>query len=270
MSQNSRLIGLAPLSVLGTEPVDLIRAAAKTGYDFVGLRVQPVTAAEPDLNMLHGNRRQKEALAALKDTGIKVVDIEFLLLDGQVGREVWLPMMEAGAALGARSLTLAVADTDVARVTDTLAQMVADGKPLGIAPTVEPISYQAVKQLADGVPYAEAAGARLLLDTLHFARAFSTLEQIPAAVPYIDMIQLCDGFLNRRADHRDGLIHESRAHREVPGEGDFPLAECVAALPESTLISMETPNPKFAEMGLEAYAAHLLAAARRMIVAAQG
>lgn len=267
MSQ--RPIGIAPLSVLGTEPADFIRAAAKTGYDFVGLRTRPVTATEKDLNLLHGNARQKEVLAVLADTGMKVSDTEFLAVGEDTGRDLWLPMLEAANALGAQSLTATITDPDLNRACETLSRLVSDGLDAGIAIALEPISYQTVKQLSEGAEVAKQTGCKVLFDTLHFHRAFCTRDQIPAALPHMaGMFQICDGITANRADTRDGLIEESRSLRYVPGEGDFPLAECIALLPADMPVSIEVPNPMSAELGLEGYLAHLMAATKQVLAKA--
>lgn len=263
---SKRLIGMAPLSVLGTEPVDFIQAAAKTGFDFIGLRTRPVTTTEKDLNLLHNNPRMKEVLAALKDTGMKVVDTEFLAIDEHVTPDVWLPMLEAAAQLGAQSLTATITDPDLARATDVMGRLVEDAKKSNLIITLEPISYQTVKLLTEAADVAEQTGCQVLFDTLHFHRAFGEPEHIIPALPYLaNMIQLCDGVLAERADTREGLIEESRAKRGVPGEGDFKLAECVALLPEDMPVSIEVPNPKFAELGLEGYLRHLKAATEQVL-----
>lgn len=262
----TRPIGIAPLSVLGTEPVAFIQAAARAGYDFLGLRTRPVTDTEADFNLLHGNSRQREVLAALRDTGMKVVDTEFLAIGEATVRDDWLPLLEAAQALGASSLTLTITDPDLARATDKLARLVEDGRSFGITATLEPISYQTVKQLRDGIAVAQQSGCRLLLDTLHFARAGCGLEQIGEAAPYLaGLVQLCDGITAQRAATREGLIEESRSCRAVPGEGDFPLAECLAALPADMPVSIEVPNPKLAQLGLDGYLAHLKQAAQQVL-----
>lgn len=262
----TRAIGIAPLSVLGTEPVDFISAAARAGCDFIGLRTRPVTATEQDLNLLHGNRRIKEVLAALKDTGMSVRDTEFLAIDPQLEADTWLPMLEAAVTLGAQTLTATITDTDLSRGSDKLAKIVEDGKQAGIIITLEPISYQTVQSLTQGAEVAKQTGCQVLFDTLHFHRAFGKMEEIPAALPYLaNMVQLCDGISTERADSRDGLIEESRAKRYVPGEGDFKLAECLALLPPDMPVSVEVPNPKFAQMGLDGYIAHLMEAAKKVV-----
>lgn len=268
MSQ--RPIGIAPLSVLGTEPVDFIRAAAEVGYDFIGLRTRPVTTTEKDLNLLHGNQRLKEVLAVLKDTGMKVVDTEFLAVDQQVDADTWLPMLEAAAALGAQTLTSTITDPDLPRATAKMAKLVEDAARFQLTIALEPISYQTVKQLTEGAEVAKQTGCKVLFDTLHFQRAFCDLTQITAAQPYlVDIIQLCDGIIADRADTREGLIEESRAKRYVPGEGDFPLAQCVAMLPETMPVSIEVPNPKFAELGLHGYLRHLKTATEQVLAQSQ-
>lgn len=267
MSQ--RPIGIAPLSVLGTEPADFILAAKNTGYDFVGLRTRPVTDAEKDLNLLHGNVRLQEVKAVLKDTGMKVADTEFLAIGADTGRDLWLPMLEAASSLGAQSLTVTITDPELGRALDTLSRLVADGRDAGTVIALEPISYQTVKQLKDGAEAAAQTGCKVLFDTLHFHRAFCTRDQITAALPHLaGMFQICDGITARRADTREGLIEESRAHRLPPGEGDFPLAECIALLPADMPVSIEVPNPMFAELGLEGYLAHLMAAAKQVLAKA--
>lgn len=263
---NKRLIGIAPLSVLGTEPVDFIRAAAETGYDFVGLRTRPVTDTEKDLNLLHSNARMKEVSAVLKDTGMMVVDTEFLAIGEHVARDFWQPMLDAAAQLGAHSLTATITDPDLARATDVMGRLVEDAAKANLTIALEPISYQTVKQLPEAVEVAKATGCKVLFDTLHFRRAFGEMAHITGALPYLaDMVQLCDGVLAERADTREGLIEESRAKRGIPGEGDFKLAECVALLPEDMPVSIEVPNPKFAELGLEGYLRYLKAATEKVL-----
>lgn len=264
-----RLIGVAPLSVLGTEPAVFIEAAKRAGFDFIGLRTRPVTNTETDLNLLHGNARLKETLAALRDTGIRVLDTEFLAVNERVTREDWLPMLEAAQALGASGLTVTVTDPDVIRAADTVSRLAEDGRSFGIDIAVEPISYQTIQQLQDGAAFARQTGSRVLLDTLHFHRAFCDLAQIDAALPDLaGLVQLCDGVLADRAGTREGLIEESRSHRYVPGEGDFALAECLARVPADMPVSVEVPNPLFAQLGLDAYLARLLEATRRVVAQA--
>ena len=250
----ARPIGLAQLSLLNTAPPELVGVAAQAGFDFIGVRVRAVTPTERPYNLQPGSSLLRETLARIRDTGVTVRDIEFLLLDGSDQREAWLRMMEAGQALGASSLTVAGADPDSARLVHTLARMTEDGRGFGITPTLEAISYQPVASIAQAADIARQAGCRLVVDTLHFNRfngdgAAGQWAELHANADLVPLLQLCDGPAERPAG-REALVVESRSEREVPGEGEFRLAEVVAALPDGLPVSAETPSDRrVAELG---------------------
>ncbi|MBD8031127.1 sugar phosphate isomerase/epimerase family protein [Corynebacterium gallinarum] len=236
-----RNIGLAPLSALTTPSDELIRMAANAGFSFVGLRVLAVTPDEPHYDLAPGSPLLNRTLRALDETGLHVVDTEFLQVNAHTDRDTWLPALEAAGALGATRFTVAAGDENLSRLTDTLGSLVADAAEFGVIPALEPITYRSVHSIPQAVAIAEATGVRVLADTLHMARFGATLDELHMAADFIDMIQLCDSPLQAPAE-TEGLIYESRAARLAPGDGEQPLADFVAALPEDTLISVEVPN----------------------------
>jgi sugar phosphate isomerase/epimerase len=249
-----RLVGLAQLSLLNTAPPELVGVAAQAGFDFIGVRVHPVTRTERPYNLQPGSPMLRDTLSRMRDTGVTVRDIEFLLLDGSDQRDAWLRMMEAGHALGASTLTVAGADPDTARLVHTLARMTEDGRGFGIAPTLEAISYQPVASIAQAADIARQAGCRIVVDTLHFNRyngpgAGRQWEELRANTDLVPLLQLCDG-PEARPGSREELVTESRSERGVPGEGEFGLAAAVAALPVSLPVSAEAPSDRrVAELG---------------------
>lgn len=257
-----RPVGLAQLSLLNTAPPDLVGIAAQAGFDFIGVRVRPVTPTERPYDLQPGSPMLKETLARMQDTGVTVRDIEFLLLDGSDQRDAWLRMMEAGQALGASSITVAGGDPDGGRLLDTLSSMTEDGRDFGIIPTLEAISYQPVASIAQAADLAGRAGCNIVVDTLHFNRfvgagADGQWDALRAHVALVPLLQLCDGPRERPAS-RDALITESRSEREVPGEGEFGLAEVVAALPDGLPVSAETPSDRrVSELGELGWAVRL-------------
>ncbi|GHG55391.1 hypothetical protein GCM10012320_27220 [Sinomonas cellulolyticus] len=245
--QPTRDVGLAQLSLLDTAPPDLVLLAAEAGFDFIGARVRPVTPGERPYDLQPGSPLLAETLANVRSTGVRVLDIEFLLVDGlgedgRGQRDAWLRMLEAGHALGAETMTVAGADPEPGRFAQNLAQMAEDGRAFGITPTLEPISYQRINSLASAAAAARGAGAKVVVDTLHFRRFGGSLSELGEIAGLVPMLQLCDAPAARPAD-RDSLIHESRAARLAPGEGALDLAEIVAALPAGTPVSVEVPSP---------------------------
>ena len=240
----TRRVGLAQLSLVGTAPPQLVSIAAEAGFDFIGARVRPVTATERPYDLQPGSPMLKETIVRMQDTGVTVEDIEFLLLDGTDQRAAWLQMLEAGQALGARTMTVACADPDASRFADTLAQLSQDGRGFGILPTLEPISYQVVRSIPDAAERAGQAGIGIVVDSLHFHRFGGTLEELKACTSLVPLLQLCDGPVASPAS-RAGLILESRSERQVPGEGEFDLASLVAAaFPADLPASVETPSER--------------------------
>lgn len=249
-----RLVGLAQLSLLDTAPPELAGIAAQAGFDFIGVRVRPVTPTERPYNLQPGSPMLRATLARMQDTGVTVRDIEFLLLDGSDQRDAWLRMMEAGQALGASSLTVAGADRDNSRLVQTLARMTEDGRDFGITPTLEAISYQPMASIAQAADIARKAGCQIVVDTLHVNRfngagAAGQWEDLRANADLVPLLQLCDGSAERPSS-REELVIESRSEREVPGEGEFGLAKMVAALPDGLAVSAEAPSDRrVAELG---------------------
>ena len=236
-----RPLGLAPLSALTVPPDRLVRLAAEAGFDFVGLRVLAVTTDEPSYDLSPGSPLLADTLAALAETGLSVVDTEFLRIDADTGRDTWLPALEASQALGATRFTVAAGDEDLARLTDTLGRLVQDAAPYGVTPALEPISYRSVRSLPVAAQIARDTGARVLADTLHLVRFGATPEELAQISDLVDMVQMCDSPAQAPSTV-DGLVEESRALRLAPGDGDQDLTRYLHPLPEDLPVSVEVPN----------------------------
>lgn len=253
----SRRIGLAPLTVLDTPPDQLIREAAAAGFDFVGLRVLPVTDQEPRYDLRPSSRLLNRTLEAINETGLWVEDTEFLCIDEGTSRDVWLPALEAAQALGAKSFTVTAGDENLERLSATLSCLVADAAEFGIIPTLEPITYRSVHSITQAAEIARLTGSRVLADTLHMARFGASPGELRGAADVVDMLQLCDSSSLAPTDV-EGLVYESRAARLAPGEGDQALGDLVRALPPTTLISLEVPNEyELAKRGSAKWIQHL-------------
>ncbi|PQZ94857.1 xylose isomerase [Arthrobacter sp. MYb227] len=266
MKTTTRQLGLAQLSLVATAPADLVRLAANAGFDFIGARVRPVTATERPYDLQPGSQMLAQTLAAVNETGVRIKDIEFLLLDGSDQRDAWLRMMQAGGALGASSLTIAAAAMEESRLVELIGTMTEDSSGFGLVPTLEVISYQGVNSLDQAARIANATGCKIVADTLHLSRVGTTDTELVTHAGLIPMLQLCDGPAQRPAD-LEGLVFESRSARMVPGTGGFGLAAMVAALPKDLPISVETPNDEMlAQVGEQAWA-HMLKAGLEKVLA---
>ena len=96
-----------------------------------------------------------------------------------------------------------------------------------------------VRTLRDAVSIAAASpGGGILIDALHVQRCGVSLEALRALEPgLVGYVQLCDAPRQAPADQ----VREARSARLLPGEGELPLAELVAALPGGLPLAVEAP-----------------------------
>jgi hypothetical protein len=72
---------LAHLTVLNLAPPDMISLAARTGFQFVGLRLIAVTPTTPGYDLMTDKALMRETKQRMADTGVGVFDIEFVKPD---------------------------------------------------------------------------------------------------------------------------------------------------------------------------------------------
>ncbi len=249
-------VGVDHLTMLDVSPPDLVSVAREAGFDLVSLRVVPATPDEEPWPMTAGAPMLEETARRLDDTGVRVLSVEVVRVGPGTTREDYEQALEAGAWLRARYVTVNVDDPDIERACEAFAALTADARPYGLQPLVEPIPYTQVSNLDEAIYIAKrSGGGRILLDVLHFHRYGGQLEQLRSVDrDLLSYVQLCDAPLASpsglprpsklpRGQSTDGteLQLESRAMRLLPGEGELPLREFLAALPAEIPLSVEAP-----------------------------
>ena len=124
-----------------------------------------------------------------------------------------------------------------------------------------------IHEAAAFVAESGASNARVLIDAMHFYRGGSSVADLARIDPaMIGYVQICD--VPMPATNPDYGM-EARDNRLVPGQGDLPLAEFVAALPGEVTIGLELPMAAKAEAGLgpEERLAPAIAVARGLLAA---
>lgn len=260
---------LAHLSALMLSPPQLVEAAARAGYEYVGLRVNRVTPDEPLYSLADDSRLMRETKSRLSDTGVQVLDIELARLGAGDKADDLSPLLDVAAELGAHDILAQLSDADRVHAMEQFAQLCDLAKPLGISANLEFPSWTETPNLASAAAIlrqVDRPNAAILVDTLHFRRSGSSLDEL-AKMPrrWFRYAQLCDAPATAPAT-RDGLIHEARCERLFPGEGGLDMAQILAHMPPDIPYALEIPRLSLARvLGDAEYVRLALDATRRYV-----
>ena len=249
-------LGIDHLTLLDLSPPELVSVADEAGFDCVGLRLSPASPDEEGWPMEVGAPMLRETRRLLEGTGVRVLDVEVMRLRPDTTPEDYEALLEAGAELGARFITVNCDDPEIERAGDTFAALTAAARPYGLRPLIEALPYTQVSRLAQAVQVAERSdGGGVLLDPLHLQRAGDDLDAVRSLPRHLlAYMQLCDAPLDpptglprpgqlprgQSADGSDTQL-ESRTLRLLPGDGELPLRELVGVV-GAVPLSVEAPN----------------------------
>ncbi|MDE2082741.1 MAG: sugar phosphate isomerase/epimerase [Burkholderiales bacterium] len=239
-----RTLSLAALTVLELSPAEQVACAAATGYSHVGLRLVAATPAEPQREAVGDTPLVRETEAALRDSGVQVLDVEIVRLRPETDVAAFAALLDTAARLGARHVLVAGHDPDPARLAQQFARLCELAAPLGIVPCIEPMPWTEVPDLLQAARIVRAAAqpnAGLLVDPIHFDRAGSELSDLASIAPaWLPYLQFCDAPAARPTSLPE-LLRQARADRLLPGHGGLDLRGLLAAMPPAAPLSLEIP-----------------------------
>ncbi|MGI4952762.1 MAG: sugar phosphate isomerase/epimerase family protein [Janthinobacterium lividum] len=245
----SHRIALAQLTAIELPPPAFLRVAAENGCASAGLRLIPVLPGGAAYPLMDDPALLRETLRVMADTGIRVGDVEIVMLRPDTDLATFQPFLEAAGRLGARHVLVAGYDPDEARMIDRYAAFCDLAAPFGLTADLEFMPWSNVPDMVTARRIALAAGrpnAGVLLDTLHFDRSGGAIADIAATPPgLLHYWQVCDGPAER-PDTIEGLLYTARSERMFPGEGGIDLLPIARAMPPGLTVSMEIPTVELA------------------------
>lgn len=248
-------LGLDLQSAFGLPPVEYVNLAADLGCGHLTTGLIPLPwnpCGFKAWSLRDDPALRREMLAAMRDRAVSLsVGAGFSITPAQdvSARAADMDLM---VELGARSICTVGMEPDLARAHDQLARLAAMAAAremdliLDFAPC-HPIGT--LEAALAAIRHTGAPNARLSIDAMHFFRSGATVAQLLAVGPdLIGYAQLCDVPL---VAVDDDYLREATLERRVPGDGDLPLQDFVAALPADLLFGVEVPMLSQVRAGTE-------------------
>jgi sugar phosphate isomerase/epimerase len=266
---SARSFSLAHLTAIVLSPLELIRLAARAGYQSVGLRLIAVTPDSPGYPLMDDPAAMRATKAAIADTGVGVMDIEFVRINPEIDVKALEPFVAAGAELGARYVINAPYEPDHARLSDQLSAISDLCGGYGMRAVLEFFPWTDVPDLATAGKIVQGTGrddCGILVDTLHYARGASVPEQFQGLAPSrFPFVHVCDAPAGTSWT-REELFHAGRVERLPPGEGGIDIKGILQHLPPNIPVGLEVPmTAHMAAKGAEAVARRVREAAERLL-----
>jgi sugar phosphate isomerase/epimerase len=240
---------LAHLTILGCTPPEITYIAARTGYDFVSLRLIPMGVPGEAACLPQEKQMIRETKAALDETGIKLLDIELARILADIDPKMYVPAMEAAAELGARHVISSAWSTDRSDrdfIVERYGEICDLARPFGLTVDLEFPTFSRLTNLQEAADIVRAANrdnGGILIDTLYIHFSGVGLDQL-AALPadWFHFLHINDT-VEQIPTTREGMIHIARDERLYVGEGCIDFVAIFDRLPAIPL-SIELPNAK--------------------------
>jgi sugar phosphate isomerase/epimerase len=245
-------IGLDFLSGLGMPPVQFVELAATIGCPSITLGVRPLGSIEryPTWSFRETPALVAETRKALAENGIELVAGEGWFVMPRLDMRDTAGDLDIMAELGATSISLCGLDRDLSRNFDQFAVLTEMAVARGMGTNIEFVASQPVGSLQialQAVAYIGRPEVGLVIDPLHLFRSGGNAAEVAATAPQlIRHVQISDAPLK-------GTIadfgYEAGFERLPPGEGELPLKELLASVPQFATIGLEIPMRARAEAG---------------------
>lgn len=216
-------------------PVETAKAAISSGFDGVGLWVEPDQwSRETTL----------EIKSLVSGSGISLIDVEVVWIKPDSNVDMFRRIIDIGAELGARNVLCVSSDPDPGATANTLAELCRHAEPSGIRVALEFGIFTEVKNLRNAMSILDSVAHPLravLIDPIHVDRSGTTVFEI-AAVPeeLLPYAQFCDASAIRPDPERmDEVITDAVDLREQCGRGALDLTSLYNVLPAGIPLSIE-------------------------------
>ncbi len=254
MTAPGERLGIEHLSVFGLPPVEFVHLVADLGcrYLATGLAAAPYNPhGYPSFSLKDDPALRREMIAAMSDRGCRSHSAKASRCGKAGTSPIARTISRSWQNLACGGSTPVTMEPDLGRSFDQFGKLAEMAAILGMETTVEfgpGLSVGDLPTAVAAVHHLDRPDFRLLIDTMHFGRTGSGPADIAALDPgLIGYVQLSDAPLQPRCPT---YMEEAMFERMVPGEGELPLREILAAVPPDVIIGIEVPLRSQAEAGI--------------------
>ncbi|HEX4557670.1 MAG TPA: sugar phosphate isomerase/epimerase family protein [Mycobacterium sp.] len=248
-------LGIEALSVFGLPPVEFVDLAADLGCRYITIFLQTVASVPlgyPPFSLKDDVALRRDLLAAMDHRGVTIsLGDGFIVLPGADMRS-FRGDLDILSELGVPRINVVSLDPDRGHTFDQFAALAELAAQRHIETVIEPVPGLTIGDLPTALAalkHIARPDVRLLIDTMHLVRSGSSSHDIGAVDPrLIGYAQLNDTTLKPRSDN---YAEEAVYERMVPGEGELPLPDILAALPRDIVIGLEVPRRSLALCGVQ-------------------
>jgi sugar phosphate isomerase/epimerase len=264
-------IGLAPTSLSNTPALEYIDAAARAGFEAIGMRLFRSPGLRYGFDPVVGDAaKMRDVKQALADSGMELLEVLSYYLQPQMDLDSMLPSLEFAAECGARYALLIGDDPEWPRMVDGFGRFCDRIAPLGMVAAIEAPVFRrvlcsiplTVRLIADS----GRANAAVCLDPLHFVEVGHTPDDLkgldPRLFPYT---QIRDGFVVNRLGSPFWQAEPHAVGAVRLGDGQVPLKELLDILPAGLPLSLEWAMPRDGAYSPPEWAKYALEQARQFL-----
>ncbi|MDY4011615.1 MAG: TIM barrel protein [Fusobacterium gastrosuis] len=257
---------LAHLTAISTTPLELVRIAANTGYDYVSLRqIYMGTSTEVPVDLNKDRKMYQEIKAIFRDTGLKLLDIELAKIYDGVDLKKYESAFEIGKSLGAKHVLSSIWTNNKDYGIEKFIELCDLANKYGLTVDLEAVPIAGVKsfeKVAEILRIIDKKNAGLMMDIHHFHRAQDKIDFLKnCPKEWFNYAQICDA-CGKIPENEDEMIFIMREKRDYLGEGGINIAEILNEMP-IVPYSIELPNTLYSkEFGYEGHAKKCLETAK--------
>jgi len=246
-------LGLEYITLLGVSPLHFIRTAAEVGCRHVSLIPEQIKFGDHsylDYSLIDNPTLRRDIVACLDDNDVSIALVDGFAVFPDGVAEDYRRAFNMLAELGVTRINTVSFD-NWARTVEETGKIVSMAAEYSVTVTVEacpPLTVKNLGQALDLISAVNLPNFKLLIDTMHVARAGDVDALAKVEPSLIDYVQISDAPLRQRTD--DEYMDEAMNERMIPGQGEIPLVEMLRNIPDHVVVSAEVPLRSLRQAGV--------------------